>query len=132
VLSPAVQQGENAAPRVSFRWWCAGLRPLVSPPGINHNTRPWSTSLPMAEEQMTLRIVGADLLSVSQAARILERSPDRVRQYADAEQLKCMRFGPKRERYFSPADVEAFRLEMQTAELLRAGSWRVGLAARRS
>ncbi len=86
----------------------------------------------MAEEQMTLRIVGADLLSVSQAARILERSPDRVRQYADAEQLKCMRFGPKRERYFAPEDVEAFRLEMQTAELLRAGSWRVGLAARRS
>jgi hypothetical protein len=95
-------------------------------------TKPWSPPRMAESEQMTLRIVGADLLSVSQAARILERSPDRVRQYADAEQLKCMRFGPKRERYFSPADVQAFRLEMQTAELMRAGSWRVGLAARRS
>jgi hypothetical protein len=86
----------------------------------------------MAEEQMTLRIVGADLLSVSQAARILERSPDRVRQYADAEQLKCMRFGPKKERYFTRQDVLEFQLRMQTAELLRAGSWRVAFAARRS
>ena len=57
-------------------------------------------------DQLSLPIVGADLLSVSQAARILERSPDRVRQYADAKALKCMRFGPKRERYFAPEDVE--------------------------
>jgi hypothetical protein len=85
-------------------------------------------------DQLSLPIVGSDLLSVSQVARILERSPDRVRQYADANALKCMRFGPKRERYFAPADVERFKGLLASNALLREASWamRAGIAARRS
>lgn len=88
----------------------------------------------MAEpEQYVLPIVGRDLMSVTQAAAFLERSADRVRQYADSGALKHMRFGPKRERYFAPIDVANFKRLMEANQLLRMGStWRVPVAARRS
>jgi len=85
-------------------------------------------------EQKTLPIVGESLLSVCQAARILGRSPDRVRQYADAQVLKCFRFGAKRERVFAPQDVDEFKKLLDGNAVLREASWtvRASVAARRS
>lgn len=86
----------------------------------------------MQDDQLVLPCVGRDLMSVSQAAAFLERSADRVRQYADSGALKHMRFGPKRERYFSPGDLANFKRAMDANQLLRMGAtWRVPIAARR-
>jgi hypothetical protein len=74
----------------------------------------------MPTEQILLDAVGADLMSVSQTARFLDRSPDRIRQYADQGSLKCLRFGrPKRERYFAPCDVANFKRKLDGNVLLR-------------
>jgi hypothetical protein len=93
-------------------------------------------------EQLPLPDIGGDLLSVSQVARILERSPDRVRQYVAIYErnpkkgLKSLRFGPKRERFFAPADVAEFRKVMDSKAALReaAEDWsmRLTIAAMRS
>lgn len=77
-------------------------------------------------EQSLLPFVGRDLMTVAQVARYLERSADRVRQYADAWDssdpdspgLKHMRLGPKGERMFSPEDVRRFKRELEADRLM--------------
>jgi hypothetical protein len=99
----------------------------------------------MPTEQILLDAVGADLMSVSQTARFLDRSPDRVRQYAEMyaldrklgvkhpRGLECLRFGPKRERYFAPCDVANFKRKLDGNVLLREScTLRAPLAAMRS
>jgi transcriptional repressor of dcmA and dcmR len=56
-----------------------------------------------------------DLLDIGQAAHFLNVSETSVRRWTNAGRLACVRIGPKRERRFRHADLQAF-LEEQPAE----------------
>jgi hypothetical protein len=84
---------------------------------------------------------GGVLMSVTQVANFLNRSPDRVRQWADmwradpTRGLPHHRYGPKRERFFPSDDVEAFKqrlLDQQEARIEALTTWRMPVAAKRS
>lgn len=73
---------------------------------------------PAQLEQLELPFVLRDLLTVSQAARILDLSGQMVRLLADSGRLPHARVGPDGHRYFQRQTVEALRQEREVAALL--------------
>jgi hypothetical protein len=109
---------------------------------VAHDPSPAAAG-PSTPEQLLLPVVSGNgtLMSVTQVANFLNRSPDRVRQYAKqwtedpTRGLPHMRFGPKGERFFPADDVEAFRvrmLEQAEARIEALLTWRIPVAAKRS
>jgi excisionase family DNA binding protein len=86
-------------------------------------------------EQRALPFLGANLITVTEAARILNLSAQMVRVLANARELDCLRLGPDGHRYFDRACVEKYALERQVIALMggqRGRGMRVPYAARRS
>jgi excisionase family DNA binding protein len=84
-------------------------------------------------EQRPLPFLAGDLITVTEAARILNLSAQMVRLLANQGELDCLRLGPDGHRYFDRACVEKYALERQVMQLMTRGrGMRVAYAARRS
>jgi excisionase family DNA binding protein len=84
-------------------------------------------------EQRPLPFLAGDLITVTEAARILNLSAQMVRVLANQKELDCLRLGPDGHRYFDRACVEKYALERQVMRLMTRGrGMRVAYAARRS
>jgi excisionase family DNA binding protein len=84
-------------------------------------------------EQRPLPFLAGDLITVTEAARILNLSAQMVRLLANQGELDCLRLGPDGHRYFDRACVEKYALERQVMQLMTRGrAVRVAYAARRS
>ena len=86
-----------------------------------------------ASAQQPLPFLPADLITVTEAARILNLSAQMVRVLANKGEMDCLRLGPDGHRYFSRACVERYALDRQVLQLMTRGrGMRVAYAARRS
>ena len=66
-------------------------------------------------------MVSKGLLSIKQAAKLLNVSEVSLRRWTNGGRLACLRLGPKRERRFRPEDLEAF-MERQNGARKRPGA----------